>query len=1082
MSNEVKSTARLDLLRDIESKVQAKWSDAKIFHGDAPTDGSKPPKFMVTFPYPYMNGKLHLGHGFSLTKAEFAARFWRMQGRKVLWPFGLHVTGTPIAACAQKLSNEMRKYGCPPVFPEEELEAKLAAAKEAKESLAPGQHKSKRGKTGPAKPQWQIMQSMGISDDEIPKFADAQHWLKYFPNLAVADLKQFGAHIDWRRSFITTDANPFYDAFIKWQFRKLREGGYLGFGKRYCVYSPLDGQPCADHDRASGEGVLPQEYTLVKLTVKGALELPAFQQFASIIGDKDVILPGATLRAETVVGQTNCWVSPDFNYKAYEVTSKDGKKEIFVMTARAARNMTYQDVTVNGTTNADVEPLFEVEGSKMIGLPLSAPYSPYETIYTLPMSTISETKGTGVVMSVPSDSPDDYINFTQLLNKPDYRAKLGIKDEWVTPFAIVPIINIPDNEMGQDAAKFAITKLGINGPKDTVKLEEAKKMVYQAGFYSGVLITGPYSGLKVSEAKLKMTKDLIESGKGLRYYEPTKEVMSRSGDECVVALCDQWFIEYGKEEWKKLVVEHLAGMEMYFPGIRNGFEETLNWLADWPCSRTFGLGTKLPCDASNSMIVDSLSDSTIYMAYYTIAHYFHTAADGSVSLDGSVPNANGITPAMATDAFFDFVFHGKGSAAELNTATGIPTEIVQNMRNEFSYWYPVDLRVSAKDLIQNHLTMFLYNHAAIWPNEPNLWPRSIYCNGHIMVDGMKMAKSLGNFIMLSDSIATYGADCTRLACADAGDSMDDANFVRETATGFIMRLTTLIEQIKDLTAKMSTFRTAEQNIFDRIMDDFINGAIETTTNYFLKMSFRMALQTAYFELTAEFNQYRLNCDGNLHAAVVKRYAEAVVLLLQPFAPHTSDYLWVEVLGNSTPAAVAPFPVAAPMDYSLRVSSRLINDVVKDIRNQVQKNAKKRGAIDEMYVYVAPAYLPWQASALATLRSIYEENNKSLPNDTAKIVMGRKEEWMTKDIMQDVMAFIAFQKASADKFGPIALAETPAVDDLALLHSVAEHISKQVGVTKINILSRDDTSIDEHKIARSKARPGEPTTAFPPQKK
>ena len=41
--------------------------------------------------------------------------------------------------------------------------------------------------------------------------------------------------------------------------------------KRYAVYSPKDGQPCADHDRASGEGALPQEYTLVKMR---ALALP----------------------------------------------------------------------------------------------------------------------------------------------------------------------------------------------------------------------------------------------------------------------------------------------------------------------------------------------------------------------------------------------------------------------------------------------------------------------------------------------------------------------------------------------------------------------------------------------------------------------------------------------------------------------------------------------------------------------------------------------------------------------------------------------------------------------------------------
>ena len=62
------------------------------------------------------------------------------------------------------------------------------------------------------------------------------------------------------------------------------------------------------------------------------------------------------------------------------------------------------------------------------------------------------------------------------------------------------------------------------------------------------------------------------------------------------------------------------------------------------------------------------------------------------------------------------------------------------MRREFSYWYPVDLRVSGKDLIQNHLTYFLYNHQAIWPQpsregagqEPCRWPKAIQANGHLL--------------------------------------------------------------------------------------------------------------------------------------------------------------------------------------------------------------------------------------------------------------------------------------------------------------------------------------------------------------
>lgn len=128
-------------------------------------------------------------------------------------------------------------------------------------------------KTGTAKYQWQIMQSLGLKDDEIKNFAEAEYWLDYFPPLAMADLKRIGVHVDWRRTFITTDANPFYDSFIRWQFNHLKARGKIMYGKRYTIYSPKDGQPCMDHDRSSGEGVGPQEYTLIKMKVVG--QLPA---------------------------------------------------------------------------------------------------------------------------------------------------------------------------------------------------------------------------------------------------------------------------------------------------------------------------------------------------------------------------------------------------------------------------------------------------------------------------------------------------------------------------------------------------------------------------------------------------------------------------------------------------------------------------------------------------------------------------------------------------------------------------------------------------------------------------------------
>lgn len=51
---------------------------------------------MATFPYPYMNGRLHLGHLFTISKADFAVYYQRMKGKQAIFPFSFHVTGMPI--------------------------------------------------------------------------------------------------------------------------------------------------------------------------------------------------------------------------------------------------------------------------------------------------------------------------------------------------------------------------------------------------------------------------------------------------------------------------------------------------------------------------------------------------------------------------------------------------------------------------------------------------------------------------------------------------------------------------------------------------------------------------------------------------------------------------------------------------------------------------------------------------------------------------------------------------------------------------------------------------------------------------
>jgi len=114
--------------------------------------------------------------------------------------------------------------------------------------------------------------------------------------------------------------------------------------------------------------------------------------------------------------------------------------------------------------------------------------------------------------------------------KPDF---YGIKKEWAEP-EIIPIIET--QAYGNLAAPFLVKKLKISSPKDVIPLKEAKELAYKEGFYNGTMIYGPFKGEKVEAAKPKVRQALIDAGEAFAYAEPEGRVVSRSGDECIVAL------------------------------------------------------------------------------------------------------------------------------------------------------------------------------------------------------------------------------------------------------------------------------------------------------------------------------------------------------------------------------------------------------------------------------------------------------------------------------------------------------------------------------------------------------------------
>ncbi|KAJ1558521.1 cytosolic leucyl tRNA synthetase, partial [Nowakowskiella sp. JEL0078] len=1070
-----------DVLFEIEKKAQLTWAAEKVFEANAPSsaDQSKfTDKWMGTFPYPYMNGRLHAGHAFSLSKLEFAAGYQRLLGKNVLMPFGFHCTGMPIKASADKVADEVKLYGKYfSDYKESDVvsEPKEKPATEAK--VDPTKIVKKAGKVvakaSGHKLQFQIMQSMGVPLEEIHKFADPIHWLYYFPPLAMQDCTELGLRVDWRRSFITTDINPYYDSFIRWQFNKLHQMEKVKFGERYTIYSPKDGQPCMDHDRSEGEGVGVQEYTAVKLlvkidelksiapaerdTVKGVSvgqKLISYEISKALKG-RSVFLVAATLRPETMYGQTNCFVGVDIKYGLY-IANDD---EAYIITERAARNMTWQGIFARD--RGDIKKIADFVGWDLVGLPLKAPFAVYDTVYTLPMDGVLDTKGTGVVTSVPSDSPDDFITLQDLAKKPAY---YNILSKWVDPF-LPPKPIIRAGQWGDIAAAAAVEHFKIKSQKDKKQLTEAKEAVYKEGFYNGVILVGECAGRPVQEAKPIIRKKLIELGHAFAYCEPEGLVISRSNDECVVTLAEQWYMNYGEENWKAEAKKCLAKMELHGDETRHAFENTLDWLSQWACSRSFGLGSRLPWD--KDVLIESLSDSTIYMAYYTVAHLLHGG-----TLDGSKIGPAGIKAEQMTDEVWSYIMLGE----PLRSKTTIPKETLEKMRREFEYFYPLDVRVSGKDLINNHLTFFLYNHVAIFPEEK--WPKGIRANGHLLLNNMKMSKSTGNFLTVRDALEKYGADATRFAIADAGDAIEDANMVEKTANDAILRLFTEKEWYEEILSNVSNLRNGEYKWHDRVFNEEMNRVIQETKSAYEETLYRKALATGFYDLQNVRNEYRKNVTGQglvvlpgqttefdgLHRDLVLRFIEVQALLITPICPHFAEFVWRDLLKKKESVQFALWPKAEKADTSVLEAAKYLRDILYKIRTAEDLAAKKKNkrgitsekvdpnALRTLKLFVALKYPEWQHQAIEAVKEAYNKEKKVFENEKAVF----SKHGLLKN--GPAMKFAASIKSSVEKNGESAFILALSFDEVSVLKQNLIWIQQELGllrVNKVELLIQDD---------------------------
>src|SRR3989344_8424810 len=85
--------------KESEKKWQEFWEKNKIFSFNKK---SKAPNYSIDTPPPTVSGEMHIGHACSYSQQDFIARYKRMSGFNLFFPFGTDDNGLPTERLVEK--------------------------------------------------------------------------------------------------------------------------------------------------------------------------------------------------------------------------------------------------------------------------------------------------------------------------------------------------------------------------------------------------------------------------------------------------------------------------------------------------------------------------------------------------------------------------------------------------------------------------------------------------------------------------------------------------------------------------------------------------------------------------------------------------------------------------------------------------------------------------------------------------------------------------------------------------------------------------------------------------------------------
>jgi leucyl-tRNA synthetase len=718
----------------------------------------------------------------------------------------------------------------------------------------------------------------GISKEEVEKFTDPSYLAEYFKNDMKNTAKTLGLSVDWRREFTTID--PAFEKFIQWQYKRLYELGYLKVERAPVAYCPVDQFPVGMHD------------------TKGDIE-PEIEDIDVIYFDSgDLIFPAATPRPETVFGAIALLVNPSSEY----IVVKDERGKRLVLSLPAYNKLKYQ-LKLTEETKINVGELLKYK----VRNPVTG-----KEMRVLPSKYVEPKQGTGVVMAVPSHEPLHYLSLTELKES----------------FELIPVIRT--DEYGELPGPEVVSLAQTKNPQE---LKDYIDTLYRIEYHKGVIredvvdlvpdfikqfVKEKIAGKSVMEARKGVIELLENLGSHSTIYEISNSpVYCRCGAEVVVKIIDsQWFINYSNPIWKSSTLKALEKINFIPPDAKKEMEKIVFNLQPRAFTRSRGLGVRLPWD--DKEIIDSLSDSTIYTAFYTISHK--------------------IKFPIISDKLLDYVFLGRGNPEEISKELGLSREQVEDLRKEFTYWYPVDSRHSGRDLIQNHLPYYVYHHIAIFGEA--LIPKQIVVNGFIRVGGKKMSKSFGNIYPLNKAIREYGVDTVRLALTSTASISDDIEFNPTIAKSIAEQLKHIHDYVNGL---LSVNGVNEVRVEDLWLSSIMARYVKIVDEALEKFDLRTAYITTYYTIYETLKDYMELTNGKPNNEIIRQVLNVWIRLMAPFTPHLAEELWHKL--NNSLVVQQQFPKSDELkgdDRSLISIEylRLLVSYINDISNLTSKEPEK----------------------------------------------------------------------------------------------------------------------------------------------